>query len=282
MRYFYFSLLAAGVFLISCDSLKKERKSKYYISLKVKSQSLYGGGYDDEIKQDSTEAESDSAAYFDGAISYVSWEHVNESFKERGIPAMTIPISFDVYNEAGENIKSNLSPSYLRKVEAYINSKGNTDALTNPDKYLNAPGNLNEAKLVSNTDAREKEVDEYIANSLLDTAGLYLAPVKVLSSRLVQREYSSYKDIRLTYKNVSGKRISAIRFRWYGKTAFNDPADMGNSFQEGFGGGFDDDPLGIGKSTTSEWSILSKNAKKVVLAWPTEVAFEDGTKWELK
>lgn len=122
--------------------------------------------------------------------------------------------------------------------------------------------------------------DDVVSAVYWDTVGVSSAPVKVLKAWLYRREYSSYKDIAVQYKNVSGKKISAIRFRWYGLTAFNDPADMGTSMKEGFGGGFTDTPLRPGGSTTSEWSILSRNGKKVVMAWPTEVAFEDGTKWK--
>lgn len=132
---------------------------------------------------------------------------------------------------------------------------------------------------------RARKVDSLVKqtmkNAMFDTVGLSLAPVKVLKSWFTQESYSSYKDIALTYKNVSAKKITAIRFRWYGETAFGDPADMGTSLQEGFGGGFMDDIVSPGRTRTSEWSILSRNGKKVILAWPTEVMFADGTKWEI-
>lgn len=118
-------------------------------------------------------------------------------------------------------------------------------------------------------------------NALFDTAGLYRAPVKVLNSKLFKKEYSNYRDIRLTYKNVSNKTIIGIKFRWKGVDAFGDPADMGSYTSDGFGGGFTDDPLRGGRTETSEWGILSKDGKKVILAWPIEVAFEDGSKWKL-
>jgi hypothetical protein len=70
-------------------------------------------------------------------------------------------------------------------------------------------------------------------------------------------------------------------FSWYGLNSFGEPADMGTSLVEGFGSGFDDDPIGIGKTRTSTWNILSKDGKKVVLAGPTKVAFSDGSKWKL-
>lgn len=119
-----------------------------------------------------------------------------------------------------------------------------------------------------------------MTNILWDTVGVYNAPIKVLSAKLVRREYSNYKDMALVYKNVSNKRISAVRFSWYGENAFGEPADMGGLTQEGFGGGFDDSGLGAGKTGSGEWSILSKNGKKVIMAWPREVVFEDGTKWK--
>jgi len=146
--------------------------------------------------------------------------------------------------------------------------------------------NIEANKLV--TEARTKEIYDSILNEtkkdlLFDTVGLCTSPVKVMSSRLVKGEYSNYKDMSITYKNVSSLRIEGIRFRWYGLNAFGEPADMGiSSLVEGFGGGFTDDPLSPGKSRTSQWSILSRNAKKVVLAWPYEVVFSDGSKWELK
>lgn len=142
------------------------------------------------------------------------------------------------------------------------------------------------SQLLSQPEARkstEQIVNDVIKGAILDTFGLHLAPVKVTSARLFRPEYSNYKSISITFKNVSGKRVEAIKFKWYGIDAFGDPADMGTgSLVEGFGGGFDDDPLGIGKSRTSQWSILSRDGKKVVLAWAYEVAFSDGTRWELR
>jgi hypothetical protein len=114
-----------------------------------------------------------------------------------------------------------------------------------------------------------------------DTVGLYNSPVKILKARLYNEEYSSFRDISLTFKNVSGKKIEGIRFKWYGLNVFGDPADMGTSFYEGFGTGFTDEVLYPNQTTTSSWDINSGNAKKIVLAWPYEVVFSDGKKWEI-
>lgn len=122
----------------------------------------------------------------------------------------------------------------------------------------------------------EAEVNEDV---FLDTIGLYEAPVKVLSSKII--ESGRYRNIQLSFKNVSSKKIDAIKFRWKGEDAFGDLADMGNPYAKGFGNGFDDSGLNINQTKTGEWSILSKNARKVILAWATEVVFSDGTKWEL-
>ena len=134
---------------------------------------------------------------------------------------------------------------------------------------------------------RARESTDSVLNKIasdvyMDTAGLSKGPVKVIKAVLFKEEYSSYRDIRVTYKNVSKKTVAAIKFRWKGTNAFGDPADMGSSLQEGYGGGFTDDSLRPGRTEVSEWSILSKDGKKVELAWAYEVVFADGTKWELE
>jgi hypothetical protein len=130
-------------------------------------------------------------------------------------------------------------------------------------------------------DRVDSMVSDRIRNVYFDTVGVAQGPVKITSAKLVSREYSSSKDIRLVWKNVSSKKISAIRFRWYGLNAFNEPADMGiSSLQRGFGSGFTDTPLSAGRSDSGTWEIMSKDGKKVVAAWPFEVAFEDGSKWK--
>lgn len=148
----------------------------------------------------------------------------------------------------------------------------------------------NEDNIVDNTDEFidslevqeevERKLDERLTNIHWDTVGIDKSGLIVTKARFVSDEYSNYKDIQLTYKNVSGKRIKAIKFSWYGVNAFNEPADCGSLSTLGFGGGFMDDGLGVNRTTTSTWSILSRDGDKVIKAWPTEIAFEDGTKWK--
>ena len=54
-----------------------------------------------------------------------------------------------------------------------------------------------------------------------------------------------------------------------------------SGLDRGWGGGFSDDPLRPGATDYGTWSILSKDGKKVLIAYPYEVAFEDGTTWLL-
>jgi len=114
-----------------------------------------------------------------------------------------------------------------------------------------------------------------------DSTGMKNSPVVVLKSRLVKEEYSNYRNIELKYKNVSNKKIIGIKFEWYGETAFGEPADMGGSFTEGTGGGFTDETLRPNSVGYGTWNIYSGNAKKIIMARASEVAFEDGTKWKL-
>lgn len=124
------------------------------------------------------------------------------------------------------------------------------------------------------------EMKKITRNIAFDTTGLYTAPVIITSFKSVKQEYSNYRNVRASWKNISGKTIAGLRFRWYGVNAFNEPAEFGIS-SDGIGQGFSDSPLGSGKSDSGEWSVLSKDLKKLVIFYPYEVAFDDGSKWTL-
>ncbi|WP_346318223.1 hypothetical protein [Chitinophaga sp. YIM B06452] len=114
-----------------------------------------------------------------------------------------------------------------------------------------------------------------------DTIGIENSPIKIKRAWLHNKEYSNYKDISLTFKNEGTKTVEGVKFRWYGENVFGDPADMGSSLgPDGFGGGFMDKKLKPGQTLTLTWNILSKDGRKVIKAWPTEVVFSDGSKWE--
>lgn len=160
----------------------------------------------------------------------------------------------------------------LTTVQCSNKPKSESDVISESQKFIDS------FKLARQADSMTKDI---IRNAMFDTVGVSAAPVRVLSAKMVTREYSSYKDIWLSWKNVGTKKIAAIRFKWYGTNAFGEPADMGGAgIQEGFGGGFADRSLGTGKIDDGTWSIMSRDGKKVVMAWPYEIAFEDGTKWK--
>lgn len=156
-------------------------------------------------------------------------------------------------------VSCNSSPTSTKKVKKVIEEAQNqiTEDSIMKDSYKRATNDL-----------------------LFDTSNLSTAPVKILKSRLVKEDYSGYRNIELTYKNISDKNISGIKFRWYGLDAFGDPADMGNYEFKGFGGGETDDGLRPGRIDNNTWDILSESAKKIIKAWPVEVVFADGSKWE--
>lgn len=124
------------------------------------------------------------------------------------------------------------------------------------------------------------ETEKFLSSLKWDTVGVANCGIIITDADFIEEEYSNYKSVRLRYKNVSGKKIKAIKFKWNGIDAFGDPADCGSLTDEGFGGGFVDDPLGTGRSRTSVWGVLSRNGDQITKAWVTEIAFDDGTKWK--
>lgn len=149
----------------------------------------------------------------------------------------------------------------------------------------NTPREYNEAELSRFDEIKDSLKREIEANAnervFGDTIGLHKSPVKVLSYKVVESGSGRYRNVYLSFKNVSDKKIDAVKFRWTGEDAFGDPAEMGNHYAKGFGGGFDDGGLNVNQTKSGEWSVLSRNAKKVTLAWATEVVFSDGSKWEI-
>jgi hypothetical protein len=122
---------------------------------------------------------------------------------------------------------------------------------------------------------------EWQNNTLSDTSNISSSPVLILKATLVNDDYTNYKNISVTYKNISNKKIDAVRFKWYAENSFNEPADMGQPLIKGYGGGVDDNALNAGKSRTNTWEIRSHDAKKNVKAWPYQIIFSDGTKWDV-
>ncbi len=239
-------LIMVTVVLTSC-----QMKKKYYYREGSKEEKLI-------------EAYSDSAAYLEAYKNFqISKKVYNEMKKSFGGSSLSEPISFDLLNDKHEEIT----------YKVFFADKDSLE--NNISKMINdLPNNIQQ----SVDKAREEKNG---IGAKYDTGGLYLAPIKVVSAKFVEKEYSNYKDVSLRYKNVSNKVVSAIKFKWYGENAFSEPADM-SGLREGWGGGFTDDALRPGKSDYGEWSVLSRDGKKILIAYPYEVVFKDGTKWELQ
>jgi hypothetical protein len=210
------------------------------------------------------EASSDSAAYLEAYKYFEISKKVHSDMKKSmGSTYLSAPITFELLNDKHEDI-------------TYKVSLANKDSLENSiSKTINDLPNSIEQSV---SKIRE---EKHGTGAKYDTGGLYLAAIKVVSAKFVTKEYSNYKDIALRYKNISDKVVTAIRFKWYGENAFNEPADIG-ALSEGWGGGFTDDALRPGATDYGQWSILSRDGKKVLIAYPYEVVFKDGSKWELQ
>lgn len=130
-------------------------------------------------------------------------------------------------------------------------------------------------------DSMVKETMNSVYRNVADSSGSWRAPVQVTKAVMAKNGYTSTRSVRLSYKNVSNKKVAAIKFRWYGVDAFGEPADMGDAF-EGLGSGLDDDGLNIGAKKTGTWDVYSSRGRKITSACAIEVAFEDGSVWKLK
>jgi len=101
------------------------------------------------------------------------------------------------------------------------------------------------------------------------------SPIQVTDVSFYYGEYSNFQTIRIKYKNISDKKVVAMKFEWYDlKDAF------GDEVKPTYEGGMSEQVIGSGRKSTSEWDILEQGVK-IGKAYCSEVVFEDGTKWEL-
>lgn len=137
------------------------------------------------------------------------------------------------------------------------------------------------SKYVMTKSEREHFMDSVKSAVLLhayfDTVGIENSGVEV-STQIVDLDGGERKELDVYVKNVSGKVIDGIRLKWYGLNIFGEPVDF-NSFHVGFDGGEIIKSMKPGESTAYTW-IEPKQLKIIVKAWPTQVAFADGTKWK--
>lgn len=125
-----------------------------------------------------------------------------------------------------------------------------------------------------------KPSDDTIKCKYSDTCILTNAPVKIISSNLVKNEYSGFRDIHLSFKNVSKKDIQAIKFQWYTENALGEPSNLKSSFYfRGESCGLYTELLKSDRSSNVIYEEFSSDAKRIIGAQPYLVIFSDGTKW---
>lgn len=133
-----------------------------------------------------------------------------------------------------------------------------------------------------NADSPQSSHDMVKAKYLKNDSGRDF-PVKIISTRLFKNQYSTFKNIRLTFKNVSSQNIHAIKFQWYTENALAEPSNLRSFFTRGESSGlYTADVLKPGKTSSVIFEEFSSDAKKVIAARPYEVVFSDGTKWYIK
>lgn len=112
-----------------------------------------------------------------------------------------------------------------------------------------------------------------------DTSQKFWSPVKVITSKFVRSKTSGLRNIQLSYRNVSDKTISNIKFRWFGVDVFDQPANMGGH-SKGMGVGDVEQTINSGELIVNEWEISTNDAKRILTAYAYEVSFSDGTSWK--
>jgi len=132
---------------------------------------------------------------------------------------------------------------------------------------------IKEEEKLSTTDSIKK--------SFLDTLNTKESPVQIILSKLSNTEYSDHKDIQLIYKNVSTKKIKAIKFEWYCENVFEKPASGRNFFIKGKSGGISNILLKPKETRSQVWEDFSTDTDKIIKARVYFVMFSNGTKWEL-
>lgn len=152
----------------------------------------------------------------------------------------------------------------------------------NKKAYVEVKNRINHQEVTHQIEEKKISETDSIKQSFLDTLNIKESPIKIISYRLLRNQYSDHKDIKLTYKNVSKKRIGAIRFEWYCENSFNKPASGKFFFVKGKAEGESNIILKPGKTGTKIWEDFSTDAQTIISVRANFVAFSDGTDWNLK
>jgi len=84
----------------------------------------------------------------------------------------------------------------------------------------------------------------------------------------------------ITYKNISAEPVRAIRLRWKGVNDFNEPVLFDGGRSIGYDEDETDSPAAPGQTSRLVKEYDLANCKKIIAAWPYEIALADGTTWK--
>jgi hypothetical protein len=98
--------------------------------------------------------------------------------------------------------------------------------------------------------------------------------VDIVNVKITHDEYSTkWDNVRVTFKNNTGKTIKAIRFMWYDvKNAF------GEELNPTYDGGDFTDIVKDGKQTHGTWETYEDQMESVKV-YVSKIVFTDGTEW---
>jgi hypothetical protein len=115
-----------------------------------------------------------------------------------------------------------------------------------------------------------------------DTANLASSPIIILSAIAEEFQGQYYKKGRvvITYKNISAEPVRAIRLRWKGVNDFNEPVLFDGGRSIGYDEDETDSPAAPGQTSRLVKEYDLANCKKIIAAWPYEIALADGTTWK--
>lgn len=112
--------LPIALTVLSINACKPELK-KQYIVRHLQVRSLNSDTYHNEVKLDSIEVESDSAAYWQGVISFTANKQAEKLLRNKGVKNLpTLIYEFDVLNERYGSIRGKITHEQRMKANQFI------------------------------------------------------------------------------------------------------------------------------------------------------------------
>lgn len=108
--------------LLSCTEPEPEG-NKYYLHLHIEQQEHIGTRYLPKTEMDSMKAINDSVAYLHGAAYLLAEEKALHKMKAEGLGVYKRVKGFTVTDSMRTDIKPNLNPSYIQRMDMFIEKK---------------------------------------------------------------------------------------------------------------------------------------------------------------